>query len=87
MRDSGAVACIAEDATQLANVESADLPGLAHRVVMDGTGLGSLQALEERGARWLDTDPDAFEVRVDQVQPADLATLIYTSGTTGTPRV
>ncbi|HEY5834520.1 AMP-dependent synthetase/ligase [Streptomyces sp.] len=97
LADSGSRLLIAEDAAQLAKARQAraDLPDLAHVVVMtaddaadtDGDGwVLSLDALEKRGAAYLEQHPAAVTDAVAALTKDQLATLIYTSGTTGRPK-
>ncbi|OKK07911.1 AMP-dependent synthetase [Streptomyces sp. CB03234] len=99
LADSDSRVLIAEDAAQLAKARErrADLPHLAHVVVIDPTGVEadagdpegwvlSLTELEERGRAYLEKHPDAVKDRVAAITPTQLATLIYTSGTTGRPK-
>ncbi|MCM2388492.1 AMP-dependent synthetase/ligase [Streptomyces albipurpureus] len=99
LADSSSKVLIAEDATQLAKARErrAQLPALSHVVVIDPTGVEedetdpdgwvlSLADLEERGARYLEENPEAVKERIDAIAADQLATLIYTSGTTGRPK-
>ena len=99
LADSGSRVLFAEDATQLAkSVERrGELPELAHVVVIDPTGVDtgaadgggwvlSLAELEQRGAAYLEKNPDAVTKAVAAQTKDQLATLIYTSGTTGRPK-
>ncbi|GAA2477425.1 long-chain fatty acid--CoA ligase [Streptomyces gobitricini] len=99
LADSGSRVLIAEDAAQLAKARErrADLPHLAHVVVVDPAGVEadaadpegwvlSLAELEERGRAYLEKHPDAVKDRVSAITADQLATLIYTSGTTGRPK-
>ncbi|MFJ8647274.1 AMP-dependent synthetase/ligase [Streptomyces sp. NPDC093546] len=99
LADSDSRVLIAEDAAQLAKARAkrADLPQLAHVVVIDAAGVEadeadpegwvlSLADLEKRGKAYLDTHPDAVAERVAAITADQLATLIYTSGTTGRPK-
>ncbi|MBO0919035.1 AMP-dependent synthetase/ligase [Streptomyces laculatispora] len=99
LSDSESRVLIAEDAGQLAKARErrAELPNLAHVVVIDAEGAGpaegdpegwvlTLADLEARGAEHLVKNPAAITERVDAITPEQLATLIYTSGTTGRPK-
>jgi long-chain acyl-CoA synthetase len=99
LSDSGSRVLIAEDAEQLAKARAhrAELPGLAHVVVIDADGveaaaedpdgwLITLADLEKRGEQELARRPDAVSERVSAIKADQLATLIYTSGTTGRPK-
>ncbi|GAA3762280.1 AMP-dependent synthetase/ligase [Streptomyces tremellae] len=82
LQDSGAVACVVEDAAQAALVrqEGRRLSQLGHLWVLDD---GGLDRLREAGAG---VGPDVLAQRRALVTPDSLATLSYTSGTTGRPR-
>ncbi|CAM5549253.1 AMP-dependent synthetase/ligase [Streptomyces abikoensis] len=99
LADSESRVLIAEDAAQLAKARQhrAELPGLAHVVVVeekdavpaDGDPEGwvlSLAELERRGAARLAADPETVNARIKALRADQLATLIYTSGTTGRPK-
>ncbi|WP_328696922.1 AMP-dependent synthetase/ligase [Streptomyces sp. NBC_00342] len=99
LSDSQSRVLIAEDAVQLAKARErrAELPDLAHVVVIDAEGAGpaegdpegwvlTLADLEALGAEHLAKNPAAITERVDAITPEQLATLIYTSGTTGRPK-
>ncbi|MEV7957672.1 AMP-dependent synthetase/ligase [Streptomyces sp. NPDC058316] len=99
LSDSESRVLIAENAGQLAKARErrAELPNLAHVVVIDPEGAGpaegdpegwvlTLADLEARGAEHLAKHPDAVEERVAAITADQLATLIYTSGTTGRPK-
>ncbi|MGP3971278.1 AMP-dependent synthetase/ligase [Streptomyces sp. 6N223] len=99
LADSGSKVLIAEDAAQLAKARErrAQLPDLRHVVVIDPDGAGpaggdpegwvlSLAELAERGAAYLEKNPDCVTDTVAALRPDQLATLIYTSGTTGRPK-
>ncbi|MFF7729866.1 AMP-dependent synthetase/ligase [Streptomyces sp. NPDC008001] len=99
LSDSESRVLIAENAAQLAKAREhrADLPGLAHVVVVeekdaipaegdpDGWVL-SLAELERRGAARLEARPETVRERIEGLRADQLATLIYTSGTTGRPK-
>ncbi|MEV4876975.1 AMP-dependent synthetase/ligase [Streptomyces cyaneofuscatus] len=97
--DSESRLLIAEDAEQLAKARErrAELPDLAHVVVIDPAGVEpaegdpegwiiTLADLEARGDELLAKTPDAVTERVSAITADQLATLIYTSGTTGRPK-
>ncbi|MCL2553893.1 MAG: AMP-dependent synthetase/ligase [Actinomycetia bacterium] len=97
LADSGSRVLIAEDAGQLAKARArrAELPELAHVVVIDPAGAAdtdgdgwvlSLEELEKRGAAYLEAHPSAVTDAVAHITKDQLATLIYTSGTTGRPK-
>lgn len=99
LADSGSRVLIAEDAVQVgkARERRAELPELAHVVVIDATGVEdadgsgdgwvlSLDELERRGAAYLEKHPEAVKDAVGAITRDQLATLIYTSGTTGRPK-
>ncbi|MFF3259680.1 AMP-dependent synthetase/ligase [Streptomyces sp. NPDC002932] len=99
LSDSQSRVLIAEDAVQLAKARErrAELPDLAHVVVIDAEGAGpaegdpegwvlTLADLEALGTEHLAKNPAAITERVDAITPEQLATLIYTSGTTGRPK-
>ncbi|WP_405730238.1 AMP-dependent synthetase/ligase [Streptomyces sp. NBC_01537] len=97
LADSGSRVLIAEDAAQLAKAQErrAELPELAHVVLINADGVDtaaddgwvlSLAELEQRGAAYLEKNPDAVTKAVGAQTKDQLATLIYTSGTTGRPK-
>ncbi|WP_328867111.1 AMP-dependent synthetase/ligase [Streptomyces sp. NBC_00304] len=99
LSDSQSRVLIAEDAVQLAKARErrAELPDLAHVVVIDAEGAGPVEGdpegwvltladLEALGTEHLAKNPAAITERVDAITPEQLATLIYTSGTTGRPK-
>ncbi|WP_055534875.1 AMP-dependent synthetase/ligase, partial [Streptomyces graminilatus] len=94
LSDSASRVLIAEDAAQLAKVREkrAELPELTHVVVIDPAGVEpdewvlTLAELEQRGAAYLEKNPDLIKERVGAITKDQLATLIYTSGTTGRPK-
>jgi len=88
LRDSGAKAAVVSNAEMAEKVRAAgELPALEHLVVMDGAfeGAESFDALIARAAGMQARDA-AFDAKVREVRPEDLATIIYTSGTTGEPK-
>jgi long-chain acyl-CoA synthetase len=98
LADSESRVLIAEDAAQLAKAREkrAELPELAHVVVVDAAGVErtaeegdwvlTLDELESRGAAHLQKHPELIKERVGAITKDQLATLIYTSGTTGRPK-
>jgi long-chain acyl-CoA synthetase len=93
LADSGSKILIAENDEQVTKIDNADLPGLTHVVLMDGTPpadagrpMLTLADLERRGADALAADPELVDRVAAAVRPDQLATLMYTSGTTGTPK-
>ncbi|AXQ57290.1 long-chain fatty acid--CoA ligase [Streptomyces sp. SCA2-2] len=99
LADSESRVLIAEDAEQLAKAREkrAELPHLAHVVVLDQAGVEpadddpegwvlSLADLEKRGAARLEREPELIKERVAAITADQLATVIYTSGTTGRPK-
>ncbi|XMN09106.1 AMP-dependent synthetase/ligase [Streptomyces griseobrunneus] len=99
LADSESRILIAEDAEQLAKARErrAELPDLAHVIVIDPAGVEpaegdpegwiiTLADLEARGNELLAKTPDAVTERVSAITADQLATLIYTSGTTGRPK-
>ncbi|ALM41754.1 AMP-dependent synthetase/ligase [Streptomyces sp. FR-008] len=99
LADSDSRVLIAEDAEQLAKAREkrAELPHLAHVVVLDPAGAEaaegdpegwvlSLADLEKRGAARLEREPELIKERVAAITADQLATVIYTSGTTGRPK-
>ncbi|MFK0291473.1 AMP-dependent synthetase/ligase [Streptomyces sp. NPDC090442] len=99
LADSGSRVLIAENAAQLAKAREkrAELPELAHVVVIDGADARpaeddpegwvlSLAELEKRGTVYLEQHPECVKERVAALRADQLATLIYTSGTTGRPK-
>ncbi|MFE6597024.1 AMP-dependent synthetase/ligase [Streptomyces albidoflavus] len=99
LADSESRVLIAEDAEQLAKAREkrAELPHLAHVVVLDPAGAEaaegdpegwvlSLADLEKHGAARLEREPELIKERVAAITADQLATVIYTSGTTGRPK-
>jgi long-chain acyl-CoA synthetase len=89
LRDSGAKVAIVSGREQYDKVRAAgDLPALQHVIVLDEGIFPDAHSFAEIMAPADATEgPDpAFDARVREVSPADLATIIYTSGTTGEPK-
>ncbi|MBI2705731.1 MAG: long-chain fatty acid--CoA ligase [Actinobacteria bacterium] len=85
--DSGARMVIAEDANQVAKIETVrdGLPALEHVVLIDGDGSG-LPTLDSLAADGQDHDDSELRARIDAVTLDDPYLIIYTSGTTGRPK-
>ena len=83
-----------ENAGQLDKVMKtrSELPDLKKVIIFDAEGVKlddfvmSWDQLLSEGFKYADANPKAFEERMAQVVPEDLATLVYTSGTTGPPK-
>jgi long-chain acyl-CoA synthetase len=94
LSDSESKVLIAENAAQLAKAQEKreELPELTHVVVIDPAGVETgedvltLAELEQRGAAYLEKNPQLIKERVGAITKDQLATLIYTSGTTGRPK-
>nr|WP_202447091.1 AMP-dependent synthetase/ligase [Streptomyces sp. SID5468] len=97
LADSGSRVLFAENAGQLAKARAhrAELPDLAHVVLLDGAPdedaaadgwVLTLADLERRGAAYLERHPEVVKKNVAAITADQLATLIYTSGTTGRPK-
>lgn len=96
--DCGARVVFVEDGEQLEKITAVrgQCPRLECVVVMDDTGLGSLDddgVAVLRFADWLARgheldrqSPQRFDQAVDEALPHDVAFLVYTSGTTGAPK-
>ncbi|MEV6330805.1 AMP-dependent synthetase/ligase [Streptomyces sp. NPDC051909] len=82
LQDSGAAACVVEDAAQarLVSNERRQLPSLGQLWVLD---TGAVDQLRKAGAHVTD---EAVTARRGLLTPQTLATLVYTSGTTGRPK-
>ncbi len=93
LSDSGTKVVFAENAEQLEKLRSvrAQAPGVYRVVLMEGSPDGddwtlTFDQLRQLGREYLAGDPQAIDVRIDHIQPDQLATIIYTSGTTGRPK-
>ncbi len=78
LRHAGVRAIFCEDEAQLAKLDRAALPDLAHAILMTGDAPAAISLAQLRGGG---EHPLPAEVR-----PQDVATIIYTSGTTGPPK-
>ncbi|HWA82042.1 MAG TPA: long-chain fatty acid--CoA ligase, partial [Fimbriimonadaceae bacterium] len=79
VKDSGALVLLAGDANQAKKME-----GMATLKVLQLRGAESLDALARSGKHKIETE--AWEKRIAEIEPEDIATIIYTSGTTGLPK-
>ena len=92
LSDSGCVYVFAEDDGQIAKLQERrnELPALTKVITFDGSADGdwiiSFGELIELGNQRLSEEPGVVDAIIDDLEPADLATLIYTSGTTGKPK-
>ncbi|WP_078849755.1 AMP-dependent synthetase/ligase [Streptomyces sp. NRRL F-5126] len=82
LQDSGAVACVVEDAEQAALVRQERMR-ISHLAHVWGLADGGIERLREAGAG---VGPDVLAERRAALSPDSLATLCYTSGTTGRPK-
>jgi len=87
-------AIFVENAGQLDEVmkTKSELPDLKKVIIFDPEGVTlddfvmSWDQLLAAGFKHADVNPKAFDERLAQIKPEDLATLVYTSGTTGPPK-
>jgi long-chain acyl-CoA synthetase len=92
LENSGAVAIFAEDAKQLAKLESqrSRLGKVRTVILMDGDGNGqwsmSMAQLKEKGREYKARVPGELSQRMQSGQRDELACVLYTSGTTGVPK-
>jgi long-chain acyl-CoA synthetase len=94
LNDSDSQVVFAEDAVQLAKIQSvrSQIPSVRKVVMLtdadsaDGDFVISADDLTRLGNELLEQDPDAVKRAVQAVRPESLATIIYTSGTTGRPK-
>ncbi|HEX4953743.1 MAG TPA: long-chain fatty acid--CoA ligase [Thermoanaerobaculia bacterium] len=94
LRDSGAVCCFVENATQAAKLvaKKDEIPGVVRLIWIDGEPpaddpwMMKLSDLERQGAAWDKENPARYDAIAAGITLNDLATLIYTSGTTGQPK-
>ena len=93
LEDSGSKVVFAEDDDQVEKLRSTttSTPGVPKVIVFDGVAdrdewTLTLEELRLLGREYLEGEPGAVDVRIDAIQPDQLATIIYTSGTTGRPK-
>jgi long-chain acyl-CoA synthetase len=89
LRDSGAKVAVVSSREQYEKICAAgELPALEHVVVMEQGEFPNAQSFASLLARAgeMQARDAAFDTKVREVQPEDLATIIYTSGTTGEPK-
>ncbi len=87
LEHSGARIVFCEDAAQAAKIEQIRdrCPDLEHVVLFSGEAEGAL-TLAELQERAADITVRSVHLRVESIEPDDVATLVYTSGTTGPPK-
>ncbi len=87
LEHSGARIVFCEDAAQAAKIEQIRdrCPDLEHIVLFSGIADGTM-TLDRLRARAADVTMRSVHLRVESIEPDDLATLVYTSGTTGPPK-
>jgi long-chain acyl-CoA synthetase len=78
LRHAEVRAIFCEDEAQLAKLDRAALPDLAHVILMTGDAAGAISLAELRAA--------GERALPAAATPQDVATIIYTSGTTGPPK-
>lgn len=89
LRDSGAKVAIVSTGEQYQKICAAgELPELKHVVVMEEGGFPGAESFSSlvEDATVLESRDAAFDARLKEAKPEDLATIIYTSGTTGEPK-
>ena len=87
--NSGAVAVVCEDASQLAKIDKVrnNLPELNHTIGIElGVGDTTIEELREQGRSAGEEAAEELARRVEAVKPSDAYTIVYTSGTTGPPK-
>src|SRR5579875_3279186 len=89
LRDSGSRAVFVSTREQYDKIAAAgDLPALEHVVVFDEGDFPNAEHLSKLldQAPQLESRDPAFDARLRETKPDELATIIYTSGTTGDPK-
>src|SRR5713226_4469490 len=93
LKDSGARVMFVSDRAKFDEIVTvlAECPALEHVVLFEadkptGSGLLTLEQLEERGREVESQLPELARELARAARPEDLATIIYTSGTTGEPK-
>lgn len=89
LRDSGSRVAFVSTREQYDKIVNAgELPALEHVVVFDDGEFPNAENLSKllENAPSLEARDEAFDARLKETKPEELATLIYTSGTTGDPK-
>jgi len=88
VNDSGAVAAVADNATQMAKFLGirGECPSLRHLVQIEGDRAEGILDFEELSGSVSDGFEERFWDRAKKIDEMKLATIIYTSGTTGEPK-
>jgi long-chain acyl-CoA synthetase len=87
--DAAFVICSSPELWKKVEAVKKDLPKVAHFISLQSEappGVLSLPALMEKGRKFDQDNPGAYEKLTQAVKPSDLASIIYTSGTTGVPK-
>ena len=94
LNDSGAKILIVEDETQVQKVDQIAnyLDHVAHFFVfvyknnIKEKRWSEFESLSDKGAKYLQENPEGITDSIKQIKPDDVATIVYTSGTTGEPK-
>jgi long-chain acyl-CoA synthetase len=88
VNDSGAIAAVAENATQMAKFLAirGECPNLRHFVQIEGDRSEGVLDFEDLSGGLAGGSEEGFWDRAEKIDEKSLATIIYTSGTTGDPK-